>query len=491
MVQKLSQIINMQMRSGMYIVKYLSLFLFLTWNSAIIQVSAQYSILDSGAVPDGKTVCTDPIQSAIDHCHNAGGGMVYFPAGKYLSGTLVLKSHVSLYLENGAVLTGSTDLKDFQSKIPGLRSYTDNYTERSLIYAEHAENISIRGDGEIYGQGEKFARKAHPYKIRPYIIRMIGCKGVTIEGITLRNSPMWVQHYLACENLLIDGITVDSRHSNLNNDGIDIDACRDVRITNCLIDAEDDAIVLKSTLPEPCENVVIDNCVLSSLCNAFKCGTESVGGFRNIIFTNSIIRDTRLSGIALEIVDGGVMENVIIDNIVIDRTMNPFFIRLGGRQRPHTDGYETGTGSLSGVSISNVIARDIGGLELYEEDQKSMPDALIPSSVTGLPGNPVRNIRFTNIILELPGGGTLEDVGDSIPEQIKRYPEFNMFGVLPAGTFYVRHAEDITFDHIQVIYKKEESRPAFWFDDVGGIIFTRIDTEGSTPCVLKNQSTLK
>lgn len=295
-----------------------------------------FSVKAHGAKADGKTLDTAAIQSAIDTCSSAGGGTVYFPAGTYLSGTIFFKSHVSLYLEAGATLLGSTVLDDYPVTICDYRSYTDNYTERSLIYAEKVENISILGRGAIDGQGAAFKDKRtqeNPYKMRPYLIRIIESRDVTVRDVTIRDSPMWVQHYLACDDVLIEGITV---HSNVagNNDGIDIDSCHRVRISNCDIYSGDDAIVLKATSDRACKDVTVTNCNLRSDCNAFKLGTESNGGFQNIAMSNCTIHDTRLAGIALEMVDGGMLERVSINNVLIQNSGAAIFMRLGNRARP-------------------------------------------------------------------------------------------------------------------------------------------------------------
>jgi polygalacturonase len=171
---------------------------------------------------DGVRPNTKPIQAAIDACAKAGGGTVYFPAGTYLSGTIVLKSHVTLHLDSGAALLGSKNLEDYPAHIPALRSYTDTYTDKSLVYAEDVENIAITGHGVIDGQGAAFHG---PYKVRPYLMRFVSCRNVSVDGVTIKDSPMWVQHYLACDDVTIRGITVHSR-VNGNNDGIDIDGCR-------------------------------------------------------------------------------------------------------------------------------------------------------------------------------------------------------------------------------------------------------------------------
>ena len=267
-------------------------------------------------------------------CAEAGGGIVSFPAGTYLTGTLFLRSRITCHLEAGAILLGSTDLRDYPAQTPEFRSYTDvNYVDKSLLYAENLRDIAIVGRGTIDGQGEADAYRKKPYKERPYLIRMIECQNVTVKDITLRDSPMWVQHYLACVNVNIDGITVHSI-VNQNNDGIDIDCCDRVRISNCDIVSGDDAIVLKSTAPRPCQRVTISNCTISSHCNALKCGTESTGGFKDITISNCTVYDTRLGGLALELVDGGILDRVSVSNITMTNTGGAIFIRLGNRVGP-------------------------------------------------------------------------------------------------------------------------------------------------------------
>jgi len=428
-----------------------------------------FNILDYGAKGNGTAINTKPIQAAIDACSKSGGGTVWFPAGKYVSGTIYLKSNVRLFLDAGAVLEGSKNLKDYPVTISKVRSYTDNYTDKSLIYAEGLENISITGKGLIDGNGASFKvenmdndeglRKKDEsffYKSRPYLIRMINCRNILLRDVKIINSPMWVQHYLQCEDVNIDGITVDSR-VNHNNDGIDIDGCSRVMISNCNIGSGDDAIVLKSTLDRPCKNVTITNCILSSDCNAFKLGTETNGGFQDIVFSNSTIYDTHLAGITLQLVDGGKLERVSISNITMDHVGAAIFIRLGNRARPYMEGTQKpGMGSLSDVFIDNIQATNV---------------SMTGSSITGLPGYMVENVNLSNIFIEYEGGGTGEHAKREISELPMTYPEFGMFGTLPAYGFYCRHCRNIRFDNIELGYKNTERRPAIICDDVEEVIF--------------------
>jgi len=443
--------------------------------------SPSFNVLDYGAVNDGTFLNTTAIQAAIDACAESGGGTVVFPAGIYISGTLYLKSNVGLHLVSGAILEGSKDLKDYPVTIARVRSYTDNYTNKCLIYAEDLENISITGTGTIDGNGAHFKTErmvnddnirqaddwAH-YKLRPFIIRMINCENILVRDVKIINSPMWVQHYLACKDVNINGITVIS-HVNYNNDGIDIDGCENVMITNCLISSGDDAIVLKSTLDRPCKDIVISNSVLSSTCNAFKLGTESNGGFENIVLNNCTIKDTQLAGIALEVVDGGILDGVNVSNVTMNKVGTAIFIRLGNRARPFMEGkMKIGMGQLSNVIISDIQAKKV--------DKTGC-------SITGLQGYPVKDITLENIRISYKGGGTSELIDREIDELPDVYPEYSMFGLLPAYGFFVRHAEKITFSSVELDFDQPEARPAMIFDDVKMLELSSIDalTNGRSP----------
>jgi polygalacturonase len=259
---------------------------------------------------------------------------------------------------------------------------------------------------------------------------------------------------------------------NWNNDGIDIDGCNNVRISNCKIISGDDAIVLKSTLDKLCNNVTITNCVLSSICNAFKLGTETNGGFQNINLSNCTIYDTHLAGIALELVDGGTLDRVSVSNVTMNNVGAAIFIRLGNRARPFNEKMaKPGMGKLSNIIISNVQATNVDNTGC---------------SVTGLPGYPVENITLENIRLTFHGGGTQELVKREIPEVPENYPEYGMFGKLPAYGFYCRHAENLTFNDIELDFIEPDARPAIVCDDITGLELYKIKARliGNEPLIL-------
>jgi polygalacturonase len=454
-----------------------------------------YDIRTFDAVPGGKRLCTQAIQKAIDRCAERGGGTVYFPPGVWLSGTLTLRSHVTLELEAGACLLGSANPADFPEQLPKLRSYTDHYVRQSLIRGEDLEQVAIRGRGTIDGQGAKFRWKE--YKNRPYVIRLVNCRDVLVEGITLRDAPMWMQHYLACYRVRIHGITVHDMVT-YNNDGIDIDGCRDVVISDCMILSLDDALCLKSTSSRACENVTITNCVLSSHCNALKMGTESVGGFRNITITNCAIssppqkgtvpflRPTMpgvvpaakigtvpakplaghargISGIALELVDGGALEGITVSNVTIDGVNTPIFLRLGNRARPIADDMpRPGVGTFRNVLLSNIVATRTGR---------------IGCSITGVPGHPIENVCLSNVQLSFEGGGSKQDAAKTVAEQEAHYPEASMFGVLPAYGFYCRHVVGLKLRDVQLRTLQPDLRHALVCDDVQRLVLDGIDVQ--------------
>ncbi|MCX6170286.1 MAG: glycosyl hydrolase family 28 protein [Ignavibacteriales bacterium] len=444
----------------------------------IINLSAQTTreifVKDFGAKGDGVSLDTKAIQNAIDKCAEEGG-TVFFSPGKYLTGSLVLKSNVDIYLVNGAIILGSTNLNDYIEHQPELRSYNDAFLKYSLFYAEKVKNISIRGEGIIDGQGGSFkvTTKVKPdrYKNRPFIIRFVECEQVRIENLTLQNSAMWMQQYLACNDLVIRGIKVFN-HANQNNDMIDIDGCSNVIISDCIGDTDDDGIVLKSTSPHITENVVINNCIVSSHCNALKLGTESTGGFRNIAVSNIIIKPSRVKktifgsptgngGINLSTVDGGILEGVVISNINIDGPDVPIFLRLGNRARKYSESASpAGVGEFRNVSIGNVIATNIKSFGC---------------SVTGIPNHYIENVMLNNITIVFNGGVKKEDYKTEIPELEENYPEGTMWGNLPAYGFYFRHVRGIKLINVNISFKETDQRPAIIFDDSKDVAINQLD----------------
>ena len=448
-----------------------------------------YNIVDYGAKADTTQLSTTALQKAIDDCSAAGGGRVIVPAGNYKTGSIRLKSGVHLYIEHGATLYGSTDLKDYtpmKSDYVSLRTQT---TTIQLIYADGVKNVVIDGYGTIDGRGRAFKKFTWNDEgiTRPHLIRFIQSEDIIIRNITLKNSGCWMQHYLACDRLRIEGIKVMNRN-NYNNDALDIDGCHDVVVQGMIADSDDDGITLKSTSPRLCENVRITDCVVSSHCNAVKLGTETNGGFRNINIAGIVVKPSSnqqekffgqwigTSAISLEIVDGGIMENVSVSDFTVEGTESPIFIRLGNRGR----GYKLRSGqkALSGKGNDDTIAElipidHVGSIDGIRINNFQVHNAgATGCSITGLPGHPVRNVWLSDISIHHKGGVKAEDlrlINDTIVyEKEKEYPEATMWGNLPAKGFLVRHARNIHFSNIDIRTEYPDVRPEF----------VNIDTEG-------------
>jgi polygalacturonase len=446
-----------------------------------------FNVKQFGASGDGKTSDTQAIQSAIDAANQAGGGTVSFPAGIFMSASLVLRSHVELRLEAGATLLGSEWLSDYPS---------DRRLQAFLV-ADGQEDVAISGSGTIDGQGRQLVqdiirRILSGEIIDPLIpmhlnwpghrVRMIvfrKCRNVHVSGVTMKDSSSWVQDYIQCDGLVIKGIHVNST-AYRNNDGIDITDCTKVRVTDCDVNASDDGICLKSENGgRGCDDVEISRCRIRSSASALKLGTASYGGFRNIYAHDLVVYDTFRSAVALECVDGGVLKNIRIEDISATNTGNAIFLKLGHRNS------DAPIGTLSDVTIRNVkvevpAGAPDAGYEFSGPPPKE-PHNVYPSSITGLPGHPVSNVVLENIEIIYAGGGVPEraqvrwNALDQVPEQDGKYPEFSMFGELPAWGFYVRHAEGIEFRNCRITLKQADYRPAMVFDDVRGLRLAKVN----------------
>lgn len=426
----------------------------------------EYDIIEYGALSDTTRLSTEAVQKAIDACHTAGGGTVYVPAGNYKIGSIVLRSNVTLNLENGATLYGSTDIADYKPMSTDYVSLRTNVPTVQLIYADNADHVAITGQGTIDGRGKAFPKLSWNDEgiTRPHLLRLIRCSDVTVSGITMKNSGCWMQHYLACDRVKIHGITVVNRN-NYNNDALDLDGCHNVTVSDMIADSDDDGITLKSTSPRLCEDITISNCVVSSHCNAIKLGTETNGGFRNIIVRGIVVKPsadqssryfglpTGHSAISLEIVDGGTMSNVDIADITITGTESPIFIRLADRRRPYAENIPVDkVGSISGIRLHDILIDGAG------------PTGC---SITGVEGHPVTDVQISDVTLRHAGGQ--QATAAPLDEKIAEYPEATMWGILPAKGFWLNHTQNVTFRNFNVITDAPDARPLFVATDSPGL----------------------
>jgi polygalacturonase len=435
--------------------------------------AATFDPRSRGARGDGRSNDRRAIQDSVDECHHAGGGTVSLSAGTYLTGTVVLKSNVTLYLDTGATLLGSTQMSDYigQEGSGGEKHY-------SLVFARGADHIGIAGPGTINGQGESFWTRTNRPQPEPDqlwadvitkdwkpmsrpspMVDLVECNNTNIRDVTLMNSGGRTFRHIACKSVAIQGIKIRNPIYGPNVDGIDIACCQDVNISDCDIATADDAICLKSENPfgEPSvtRNVTVTHCSVTGCCNGLKIGTETKSGFENIVFSNCTISNEDvpfnqriISGIALEIVDGGWIDGVTVSGIQMQRARAPIFIRRGNRT-PRSDG---NAGPVKNISISGVQATG----------------SIIASSITGLPGLPVEDVSLSDIRIENRESGKADWFRRPIPEQTEKYPEAKMFGRLPAYGLYCRHVSGIRLNDVTITGARDEQRPGLVFDDVSG-----------------------
>jgi hypothetical protein len=350
--------------------------------------AADFDVKSYGAAGDGRTLDTAAIQKAIDTA-GAHGGTVVFPAGRFLSGTITLGSNVTIHLSSGAVLLGSTSMAD--------------YNPKHLIYAKGVENIAIEGSGTIDGQGDAFLDKDLKPLPRPSpLIEIWDSRNIRIQDITIRRAPAWTIHPKNCDGVRIRDIELLNNLRAINSDGIDIDSSRNVTISDSHIEAGDDCIVLKTTnrgdAPiQPTENVAVTNSVLVSAASALKLGTESYADFRHIVFSNCVIRDSR-TGIALLALDGGTMEDVRFQNIVMTTKPKwgqgiewPIAIEVDKRAA------DSRVSHIRDVALSDITISTRGRV-----------------LVQGLPESLIENLSFRGILMRMTG-----------PENVSRAKKMN------------------------------------------------------------------
>lgn len=300
-----------------------------------------YDITQFGAVADGKTYAGHAIQSAIDAAGAAGGGTVLVPPGTFLTGSLVLRSNVSLHLEPGSRLLGTGNPEHYplwRSRWEG-DAHDGQPGRAPMIGGEGLRNVAITGRGTIDGAGQwwwKNMKTMSPPNVRPTLIRFVDCYNLRIEGITVTNSPSWTVTPLACDNVTINGITVINPPDSPNTDGINPDSCRNVRISDCHIDVGDDCITIKSGKEtdnrrkyQACENITITNCTLLHGHGGVVIGSEITGSVRNIAISNCVFIGTdRGIRIKARRGRGGVVEDIRASNLVMDGVLCPIVVNL-------------------------------------------------------------------------------------------------------------------------------------------------------------------
>jgi len=457
--------------------------------------SGSFNVRNFGATGDGKTLDSPAINAAITAASAAGGGTVYFPAGIYASYSIRLKSHITLFLDQGAVILaestphdgmalGGYDPAEPQGKWEPYQDYGHNHWHNSLIWGEGLHDLAILGQGLIWGKGlsrgwdgEQALPDSNKLGVGNKTVALKNCYNVTLRDFSILQGGWFGVLATGVDNLTIDNLTIDT-----NRDGMDIDCCKNVRVSNCTVNSPwDDAICPKSSFAlgyaRITENVTITNCMVTggyqlgtvldgtwkrhqpgvkvSQTGRIKCGTESNGGFRNITISNCVFDNS--NGFALESEDGAVCEDITVTNIAMRGTVtSPIFIRLGTRMRGPK---EAKVGYIRRLVISNI---------------SSSGAAQLPAIISGVPQYLIEDVKISDVYLHQEGGATAESAGLDPPENETKYPDPGMFGPLPATGFFLRHIRNLEMSNVEIATENPDARPAFWLRNVEGADFFRV-----------------
>jgi polygalacturonase len=461
-----------------------------------------FSVRDFGASGDGKAIDTPAVNKAIDAAVAAGGGTVLFPAGTYACFSIHLQSQIELHLQRGATIVAAEgaryDAAEPKTAWDAYQDYGHNHWHNSLMWGEDLHDVSITGSGLIYGKGLSKGDGPGPKAEDPGVgnksIALKNCRNVILRDFSILQGGWFGILATGVDNLTIDNLTIDT-----NRDGMDIDCCRNVRVSNCTVNSPwDDGICLKSSYglgyARATENVTITNCyvsgcwVLGSVLDGtwkqrgpgdhaygtgrIKFGTESNGGFINIAISNCVFEGCQ--GLALETVDGAQLEDVSITNITMRNLVSaPLFLRLGARLRGPKESTKVGT--LRRVNIGNIVC--------WNAPAKSC------SILSGIPDGSIEDVSIHDVLIVSQGGGSAEQAAIQLPENEAKYPEPSMFGATPAYGFYVRHMKGLSMSNIRLKTENADARPAFYLEDVGGADFFRIQAQrsgGAAEFVLRN-----
>jgi polygalacturonase len=465
-------------------------------SGAEVQAAAViFDVRKFGAAGDGKTLDTDAVNRAIEAAAAAGGGVVVFPAGSYLCFSIRLKSQVHLHLEQGSTIVAATspkpgettgynggvyDAAEPKTEWDAYQDYGHNHWHNSLIWGEDIHDLSITGTGLIWGNGLSRGY-FHPGDLAPYAAEQAGvgnkaialknCRNVVLRDFSVLKGGHFCLLLTGVDNLTIDNLKIDT-----DRDGMDIDCCQNVRVSNCTVNSPwDDGICPKSSYAlgyaRATRNLTITNCLVTGYyelgtvldgtfkkfapdsrvprTGRIKCGTESNGGFINVTISNCVFEGCQ--GYALESVDGALIEDFTITNTTMrDLASGPIFMRLGARLRGPKD--TTKVGTLKRILISN--------LDCYNAPQK------VSSILSGIPGYAIEDVKLSNVYIETVGGATAEAAQLQPPEFEDKYPEPGMFGAMPASGFYLRHVRNVEMSHVEIANSTPDARPAFYLTDV-------------------------
>lgn len=426
----------------------------------ISTIAKDFNVIDFGAKADGISIDTKALQAAIDACTENGGGKVIVPGGKtVVIGTIYLKDFVTLHIENGAVLMGSSDYSDYADDTHKNMYKNEPHMNRCLIFARDAKSFGIEGLGTIDGNGHTkfFTRKTG----RPMLMRFLNCKDIRLNDVTLINPAAWTSAWLYCDEIVVSGIRIHSR-SNGNGDGLDFDGCTNVRVSNSSFDNSDDSICLQASKPDkPCKDVVVSNCIFETKWGGMRIGLLSRGNIESVTVTNCTFKNIQDSGLKIQQCEGGEMKNMAFSNLVMKNVPRPIFMTFAA-QRACVDtpeGEYEALKRMHNMVFSNIV------VDNSELDKNSA------FFLTGMPEHKIENIILKDIQFTVSGGGTLEDAQKEIKEYTLEtlkgwWPEFGLVGTLPASGLFARHMDGLYVENFHLYVENEDARQPFVLKDV-------------------------
>lgn len=389
-------------------------------------------IRDFGAVADAKTVNTKAIQTAIDFCSENGGGRVRVSGGEFLTGTLFMKSNVSLCIEAGAKLSASCNLEDYSKNVHKNMYRGESHMDLCLIFAKDVRNISFEGLGAIDGRGSEFPLASDERRNRPMLLRLLNCTKVRMRDLTLQNPASWTSAWLYCDDIVVDSVTFSAR-ANGNGDGLDFDGCSNVRVANCSFDTSDDSICLQTSRQDrPCRNVAIINSVFKSKWAAMRIGLLSRGDIENVAVSNCVFEGVSDAGLKIQMNEGAAIRNMSFSNISMKNIARPIFMTLSSVRACVDAPMEVPpVGKIENISFSN--------LQIDNSDMGKNTGIII----SAVEGSYIENVALSNISMVVSGGGASEDSKGEIGEfkKLKSWPEFSVLARMPASGIFLRHVD--------------------------------------------------
>jgi Glycosyl hydrolases family 28 len=482
--------VNTNRKSRFRCIPYLTLLLIL-WEGTYLLASADVStrtwnVRDEGAKGDGITLDTLPIQNAINDCSNKGGGIVDFPAGSYLIGTVYLKSNVTLNIRAQAEIVGTTHLDQYGSDT-GISPYYPEDLDKCLIYAKDAKNITLTGAGAINGgfSGEQKPVPApgaigRDVTARPMLIRFDGCENIRLDSLKLYGSSSWCMHFARSKNIVLTNLDVPNKHQ----DGVDFESCENAQVTGCHFVTGDDSIAILSSHNQICRDITITNCTMQSSCAAIRLGPLSYGDIQNVTASHCQFSQCNLGGVKIGMYEGGTISNCLFTDIQMDHVTCPILIFLGTF-------YEVGAvtdrrpqmpvGHIHDLTFSNIKATTFIGSAVN-------PDGNSVMFFQGYPGTDIENITLDHVQITFPGGGTepqaarrnIADMDQIDPDKDGYWTDHKTtFGIVPASALYARHVHHLQLKDVEFNILAPDARAAVFLNQASDVILDGLNVSGT------------